>query len=87
MSPPAPVVVRIGSDNADVDTQPGLLQYTASTWDTAQAVTVQADAQAETATYTVGLAAQPAGPVTVTAGTVGSPNRVRVGTDATPQTR
>ncbi len=54
--PTGPVVVRIGSDNADMDVQPRLLQYTASTWDTAQTVRVQADAdddvQAATATLT-----------------------------------
>ena len=114
-APTAPMVVRIGSDDAAVDAQPRLLQYTAMTWDTAQAVTVLADADADaragmatlthtaaggdytglaaetlavnvtdddagvvvsrrgltvvagsTNTYTVGLAAQPAGPVTVT---------------------
>ncbi len=75
--PTAPVVVRIGSDNTDVHAMPGLLQYTASSWATAQTVTVRADADAdargETATlrhtaaggdYT-GLAEQSL-PVTVT---------------------
>ena len=38
--PTAPVVVRIGSHNPDVDTQPGLLPYTTSNWGTAQPVTV-----------------------------------------------
>ena len=54
--PTGPVVVRIGSDKCGHDVQPRLLQYTASTWDTAQTVRVQADAdddvQAATATLT-----------------------------------
>ncbi len=45
--PTAPVVVRIGSDNTDVHARPGLLQYTASNWNTAQTVTVRADADAD----------------------------------------
>ena len=75
--PTAPVVVRIGSDNSEVHAMPGLLQYTASSWNTAQPVTVRADADAdargETATLThtaaggdyTGLAEQSV-PVTVT---------------------
>ena len=45
--PTAPVVVRIGSDNTDVHAMPGLLQYTAISWATAQSVTVRADADAD----------------------------------------
>ncbi len=45
--PTAPVVVRIGSDNTDVHAMPRLLQYTASSWATAQTVTVRADADAD----------------------------------------
>ncbi len=45
--PTAPVVVRIGSDNTDVHAMPGLLQYTAISWETAQPVTVRADADAD----------------------------------------
>ena len=75
--PTAPVVVRIGSDNTDVHAMPGLLQYTASNWNTAQPVTVRADADADaradmaTLTHTAaggdytGLAEQSL-PVTVT---------------------
>ena len=51
--PTAPVVVPIGSDNADVDTQPRLLQYTTSDWDTARTVRVRADAETATLTHTV----------------------------------
>ena len=75
--PTAPVVVRIGSDNTEVHAMPGLLQYTAISWATAQSVTVRADAdadaQADRATLThtaaggdyTGLAEQSL-PVTVT---------------------
>ena len=45
--PTAPVVVRIGSDNSEVHAMPGLLQYAASNWNTAQPVTVRADADAD----------------------------------------
>ena len=53
-SEPTAPVVRIGSDNPDVDTQPGLLQYTTSNWGTAQPVTVTQPATLDrTATITV----------------------------------
>ncbi len=80
--PTAPVVVRIGSDNTDVHAMPGLLQYMASNWNTAQAVTVRADADADaradmaTLTHTAaggdytGLAEQSL-PVTVTDASAG----------------
>ena len=133
--PTAPVVVRIGSDNTDVHAMPGLLQYTASSWNTAQTVTVRADADADgqadvatlthtaaggdytglaaetlgvtvtdndagvevsrraltvvegrTNTYTVVLAAAPAGPVTVTA-TSSDTNVALVGPTQNPASR
>ena len=59
--PTGPVVVRIGSDNADMDVQPRLLQYTASTWDTAQTVRVQADADDDVQAATVTLTHTAAG--------------------------
>ncbi len=46
-APTAPVVVRIGSDNPEVYARPGVLRFDASTWDTAQMVTVRADPDAD----------------------------------------
>ncbi len=133
-APLAPVVVRIGSDNPEVHALPGLLQFSATDWNTAQTVTVRADGDADARadaaalthtaaggdytglaavtvavevtdddaavelsrravtvqggghnTYTVRLAAQPAGPVTVT---VESPDAdVAVGPAASPNPR